>query len=48
VLAEDGREVASGLVTYDTIVKLIVNDHHEKIKLYCITISNSPIIVRLL
>jgi hypothetical protein len=47
VLAVDGREVASRLVTHDTMVELIVNDHCEKIKLYCITIGNSPIIVGL-
>jgi hypothetical protein len=47
VLAVDGREVTSGLVTHDTMVELIVNDHHEKIKLHCITIGNSPIIVGL-
>jgi hypothetical protein len=47
VLAVDGREVASGPVTHDTMVELIVNDHREKIKLHCITIGNSPIIVGL-
>jgi hypothetical protein len=48
VLAVHGREVTSRPVTHDTMVELIVNDHHEKIKLYCFTIGNSPIIVRLL
>jgi hypothetical protein len=47
VLAVDRREVASGPVTHDTIVEVIVNDHCEKIKLHCITIGNSPIIVGL-
>jgi hypothetical protein len=47
VLAVDGREVASGPVTHDTMVELIVNNHREKIKLDCITIGNSPIIVGL-
>jgi hypothetical protein len=47
VLVVDGREVASGPVTHDTMVELIVNDHREKIKLHCITIGNSPIIVGL-
>jgi hypothetical protein len=47
VLAVDGREVTSGPVTHDTMVELIVNDHHEKIKLHCITIGNLPIIVGL-
>jgi hypothetical protein len=48
VLSVDGREVTSRPVTYDTIVELIVNNHCEKIKLHCITIGNSPIIVGLL
>jgi hypothetical protein len=48
VLAVDGREVASRPVTHNTMVELIVNDHREKIKLHCITIGNSPIIVGLL
>jgi hypothetical protein len=47
VLSMDRREVASRPVTHDTIVELIVNDHREKIKLHCITIGNSPIIVGL-
>jgi hypothetical protein len=47
VLAVDRREVTSRPVTHDTMVELIVNDHHEKIKLHCITTGNSPIIVRL-
>jgi hypothetical protein len=47
VLAVDGREVASGPVTHNTMVEVIVNDHQEEIKLHCITIGNSPIIVRL-
>jgi hypothetical protein len=47
VLAVDRREVTSRAVTHNTIVELIVNNHCKKIKLYCITIGNSPIIVRL-
>jgi hypothetical protein len=47
VLAMDGREVVSGPVTHDTVVKLKINNHHETIKLHCITIGNSPIIVGL-
>jgi hypothetical protein len=47
VLAVDGREVASSPVTHDTTVKLSTNNHRETIKLHCITISNSPIILRL-
>jgi hypothetical protein len=47
VLAVDGREVASGPVTHDAVVKLKINNHHKTIKLHCITIGNSPIIVGL-
>jgi hypothetical protein len=47
VLAVDGREIASGPVTHDTTIKLTINNHHETIKLHCITIGNSPIIVGL-
>jgi predicted aspartyl protease len=47
VLAVDGREVASGPVTHDTMVQLAINNHRETIELHCITIGNSPIIVGL-
>jgi hypothetical protein len=47
VLAIDGREIASGPVTHDTSIELIINNHREKIKLHCITIGNSPIIMGL-
>jgi hypothetical protein len=47
VLAVDGREVASSLVTHNTMVRLTTNNHWEMIKLHCINISNSPIILRL-
>jgi hypothetical protein len=47
VLAVNGREVASGPVTHDTTVELTTNNHQEMIKLHCITISNSPIILGL-
>jgi hypothetical protein len=47
VLAVDGREITSGPVTHDTSVELIINNHREKIKLHCITIGNSPIIMGL-
>jgi hypothetical protein len=47
VLAVDGREVASGPVTHDTTVELTTNNHQETIKLHCITIGNSPIILGL-
>jgi hypothetical protein len=45
VLAIDGREIASGPVTHDTSIELIINNHRKKIKLHCITIGNSPIIM---
>jgi hypothetical protein len=47
VLAVDRREVASGPVTHDAMVELTINNHHETIRLHCITIGNSPIIVGL-
>jgi hypothetical protein len=47
VLAVNGREVASGPVTHDTMVELAINNHRETIKLHCITIGNSLIIVGL-
>jgi hypothetical protein len=47
VLAIDGREIASGPVTHDTTVNLTINNHRETIKLHCIMIGNSPIIVGL-
>jgi hypothetical protein len=47
VLAVDGREVASGPVTHDAMVELTINNHHETIRIHCITIGNSPIIIRL-
>jgi hypothetical protein len=48
VLAIDGREITSRPVTHDTSIELIINNHREKIKLHCITIRNSPIIMGLL
>jgi hypothetical protein len=36
-----------GPVTYEAMVTLTINDHREEIKLHCITIGNSPIIVGL-
>jgi hypothetical protein len=48
VLAVDGQEVANGPVTHDALVDLMINNHYETIRLYCITIGNSPIIVGLL
>jgi predicted aspartyl protease len=48
VLAVDGREITSGLVTHDTTIELTINNHWETIKLHRITIRNSPIIVGLL
>jgi predicted aspartyl protease len=47
VLAVDGWEVANGLVTHDALVDLTINNHYETIRLHCITIGNSPIIVGL-
>jgi hypothetical protein len=47
VLAVDGREVASSPVTHDTMVKLTTNNRWEMIRLHCITIGNSPIILGL-
>jgi hypothetical protein len=47
VLVVDGREITSRPVTHDTTVKLTINNYHETIKLHCITIGNSPIIVGL-
>jgi hypothetical protein len=47
VLVVDGREVASGPVTHDALVDLTINNHYETIRLHCITIGNSPIIVGL-
>jgi hypothetical protein len=47
VLAVDGREVANGPVTHDALVDLMINNHYETIRLHCITIGNSPIIVGL-
>jgi hypothetical protein len=47
VLAVDGREVANGPVTHDALVDLTINNHYETIRLHCITIGNSPIIVGL-
>jgi predicted aspartyl protease len=47
VLVVDGREVANRPVTHDGLVDLTINNHYETIRLYCITIGNSPIIVGL-
>jgi hypothetical protein len=47
VLAVDGREVANGPVTHDALVDLTINNHYETIRLHCITIGNSPMIVGL-
>jgi hypothetical protein len=47
VLAVDGWEVASRLVTHDVLVDLMINNYYKTIRLHCITIGNSPIIVRL-
>jgi hypothetical protein len=36
-----------GPVTHEATVTLTINDHQEEIKLHCITIGNSPIIIGL-
>jgi predicted aspartyl protease len=47
VLAVDGRELVGRPVTHEATVTLTINDHREEIKLHCITIGNSPIIIGL-
>jgi hypothetical protein len=47
VLTVDGRELEGGLVTHDAMVTMVINDHREEIRLHCITIGNSPIIIGL-
>jgi predicted aspartyl protease len=47
VLAVDGRELVGGPVTHEAMVTLTINNHREEIRLHCITIGNSPIIVGL-
>jgi predicted aspartyl protease len=48
VLAVDGWELVGGPVMHEATVTLTINDHREEIKLHCITIGNSPIIIGLL
>jgi hypothetical protein len=43
----DRQEVANRLVTHDAFVDLMINNHYETIRLYCITIGNLPIIMAL-
>jgi hypothetical protein len=47
ILAVDRQEVANRPVTPNALVELIINNHYKIIRLYCITIGNLPIIVRL-
>jgi hypothetical protein len=47
VLAVDGWEVANRLVSHEGLVDLTINNHYETIRLYCITIGNTPIIMGL-
>jgi len=47
VLIVDGSEVTGGPVTHDVQVHLTINDHEEDIRLHCITIGNTPIILGL-
>ena len=46
VLTVDGSEVTVGPVTHDAQIHLTIN-HHEDIRLHCITIGNAPIILGL-
>jgi hypothetical protein len=48
VLAVDGQELVGGPVMHEATVTLTINNHREEIRLHCITIGNSPIIVGLL
>jgi hypothetical protein len=48
VLAVDGRELEGGPVIHDAMVTMVINNYREDIRLYCITIGNSPIIIGLL
>jgi predicted aspartyl protease len=47
VLTVDRRGLIGGPIMHDATVTLTINDHWEEIKLHCITIGNSPIIVGL-
>jgi hypothetical protein len=47
VLAVDGWELEGGPVTHDAMVTMVINDYKEEIRLHCITIGNSPIIIGL-
>jgi hypothetical protein len=48
VLTVDGQELEGGPLTHDAIVTMVINNHKEEIRLHCITIGNSPIIIGLL
>jgi predicted aspartyl protease len=47
VLAVDERLLVGGPITHKATVTLTINDYREEIKLHCITIGNSPIIIGL-
>jgi len=47
VLTVDRSEVTGGPVTHDTQIHLTINHHEEDIRLHCITIGNTPIILGL-
>jgi len=47
VLTVDGSEVTGGPVTHDVQIHLTINHHEEDIRLHCITIGNTPIILGL-
>jgi hypothetical protein len=46
-LTVDTWELEGGPVTYDAMVTMVINNHREEIRLYYITIGNSPIIIGL-
>jgi hypothetical protein len=41
----DGSEVGGGPVTHNAQVGMMINHHEEDIRLHCITIGNTPIIL---
>ena len=43
----DGSEVTGGLVTHDTQVSMTINNYEEEIRLHCIMIGNTPVILGL-
>jgi len=47
VLTVDRSEITSGPVTHDAQIHLTINHHKEDIRLHCIMIRNTPIILGL-